>query len=163
MLGWVLPRTVEQDQPLGFLCPWGAPDFSTIPELNLCPTLDEVRVAITTLKNKKAPGEDSIPSKVFKYRRSQLVKKNSPNSSPYVGNKVRSLTPGRMPLSLLSTRWKVANQTVVTVAASPFLMLKVKYLLVLCSIACSTISLTKSSWNHKQDFGNNVAQLTPSL
>ena len=46
------------------------------------------------------------------------------NSSPYVGNKVRSLTPGRMPPSSLSKRGKVTDQTVVTAMASPFLMLK---------------------------------------
>ena len=46
-----------------------------IPELDLCPTLEEVRVAIKTLKNKEAPDEDSIPNEVFKYGGPQLVNK----------------------------------------------------------------------------------------
>ena len=49
---------------------------------------------------------------------------NSPNSSPYVGNKVRSLTPGRMPPSSLATRGKETDQTMITAPASPFLMLQ---------------------------------------
>ena len=132
-----------------------------VPELNLCPTLEEVHVATKTLKNKKFPGEDSIPSEVFKYSGHNLPT-NSPNCSISVGNKVRSRTLGRIPPSSLSIRGKT-DQTVVTAMASPFLMSQAKSLLMSCSIACSIISLTESSRNHKQGFDNNVAQLTPSL
>ena len=38
------------------------PTLPQVPELDLCPTLEEVRVAIKTLKNKKCPDKDSIPS-----------------------------------------------------------------------------------------------------
>ena len=117
------------------------PTLPQVPELDLCPTLEEVHVAIKTLKNKKSPGEDSIPSEVYKYGDHNLST-NPPKFSFSVGNKARSLTLGRMPPLSLSIRGKVTDQTVVTAAASPFLISQEKSLLVSCSIACSIISLT---------------------
>ena len=132
------------------------------PQLDLCPTLEEVHVAIKTLRTRNLLVKIQSLARYLNTGDHNLST-NSPNSPPYVVSKVRSLTPGRMPPSLLSTRGKVTDQTVVTAVASHFLMLQAKSLLVSCSIACSIILLTESSRNRRQDFGNNVAQLTPSL
>ncbi|XP_033111864.1 craniofacial development protein 2-like [Anneissia japonica] len=43
------------------------PTLPLVPELDECPTLNEVKDAVQALKNKKTAGEDAIPGEVYKY------------------------------------------------------------------------------------------------
>lgn len=43
------------------------PDRPTVQEMDVLPTMEEVKHAICSLKNNKAPGVDSIPGEVLKY------------------------------------------------------------------------------------------------
>ena len=43
------------------------PTLPPVPDLDVIPSRQEVEAAVKTLKNKKAPGEDALPSEIFKY------------------------------------------------------------------------------------------------
>jgi len=96
------------------------PQFPSIPDLDVTPSLHEISIAVRGLKNNKAYGPDDIPAEVLKHSGHTLLHRPDSTALLHVrGTHGSSHSSGRMLTSSLSTNAKGIMLTVVTAAAFP--------------------------------------------